>query len=222
MPHAPGYAERAMRLLLAIAVVLSGCSGKGPDELPDPDVKGAAAAPDGTPYPTANIGSNPGQVAPNLAFEGYPSSNKSAGLKVYSFADLFDPAAKDHKLLYLSLAATWCSSCVAEAAEIARILPRYAPQGVIVVEVLVAGASSGFGPSQAELDGWVDANHTSWTVLADVRGRRTGPGLGLTAVPASMLVDTRTMEIIHASLGAPDDLGAYFQIGLNWIAQHPR
>ena len=88
--------------------------------------------------------------------------------------------------------------------------------------MLVAGASSGYGPSKAELDSWVDTNHTSWTVLADVRGRRTSQQLDLPGVPSSMLIDTRTMEIIHSSAGAPDDLGAYFKLGLDWITQHPR
>jgi hypothetical protein len=209
-----------MRRIILFALLA--CSGKGPDELPDPDVQGHTTAPDGTPYPSTNVGSSVGQVAPNLVFQGYPASNKSAGLQIYAFADLYDPTAKDHSVLYLSLAATWCSSCVAEAAEITRILPTYAPKGVVVVEVVVAGASSGYGPSRAELDGWVDANHTTWTVLADVRGRRTSQGLDLLGVPSSMLIDTRTMQIIHSSAGAPDDLAAYLQIGLDWVAQHPR
>jgi hypothetical protein len=167
------------------------------------------------------VGPAIGQVAPNLAFEGYPSSNKAAGLQTVSFADLYDKAGKDHKLIYLSIAATWCSRCVEEASDIIAALPTYAPQGVMVVEVLVAGASAGYGPSQGELDSWVDTNHTTWTVLVDVRGRRTGGELGLAGVPSSMLIDARTMEIIHESAGAPDDLGAYFKLGLDFIAKHP-
>jgi hypothetical protein len=211
-----------MRKVLAHGLALTGCSGKGPDELSDPDVAGHTTAPDGTPYPTANIGPSPGQIAPNVTFQGYPSSNKGAGLQTYSFADLYDPGAKNHELLYLSISASWCSRCVEEAKEIAAALPTYAAQGVVVVEVLVAGASPGYGPSKGELDGWVDTNHTSWTVLADVRGRRTSGELDLAGVPSSMLIDSRTMEIIHASAGAPDDLGAYFKLGLDWIARHPR
>jgi predicted small lipoprotein YifL len=209
-------------MVLALAVVLAACGSKGPDEMPDPDVPGHTNAPDGTPYPTSNLGPTTGQIAPNLTFQGYPSSNTSAGLKAVSFADLFDPSGKDHKVIYLSIGATWCSRCVEEASVILRTLPTYAPQGLVVVEVLVAGASAGYGPSQGELDGWIATNHTTWTVLADVRGRRTANQLDLPGVPSSMLIDARTMEIIHESAGAPDDLGAYFKLGLDWVAQHPR
>ena len=97
----------------------------------------------------------------------------------------------------------------------------FRPKGVVMMEVLVAGSTSGYGPSRPELDTWVQDKATAWTVTADVRGRRLFGQLGFAGVPSSMLIDTRTMEIIHQASGAPDDLGAYLQLGLDWVAKHP-
>jgi hypothetical protein len=211
---------RRVWVFVAFFACAVACGGSStPDELADPDVVGHTAAPDGTPYPTTNVGDSIGQVAPDFAMRGYPNANRDGGMQVVSFADLFDPTGKDHKVIYLSVAATWCSACVEEAQQITRALPTYGPKGVVVVEVLVAGASAGYGPSQAELDGWLGTTHATWTVLADVRGRRMNQ-LGLLGVPSSMLIDARTMKIIHASLGAPNDLPAYLQLGLDWVAKH--
>ncbi len=200
----------------------AGCGSSSPQELSDADLPAHTTNREGVAYPTENIGSTPGKIAPNLAFSGYPDSNRDGGLKPVSFADYYDPTAAHHKLLYLSAAASWCARCADEAREMTRLMPAFAPKGVVMIEVLVAGTTSGYGPSGAELDGWVDQHHTTWTVLADVRGRRVGGQLGLAGVPSSMLIDARTMQIIHQSAGAPDDLSAYLSLGLDWIAKHPR
>jgi hypothetical protein len=162
-------------------------------------------------------------VIPNLTFQGYPLSDSSAGLGVVSLADYYDPTAKDHKLLYLSAAASWCANCDQEADASKAIAATYRTKGVVFVEVLVNGATAKFGPSLSELDAWVAKHHAEpdITVLVDVRARRLDPALGVTGVPWSSLIDTRTMEILHASLGAPDDVEAYVKQGLVWVSGQP-
>ena len=218
--------SRATTFVLALAIVLASgglsCGGSSsPSELPDPTVAPHPTNAAGDPYPAAGIGNQIGQIVPNLSFSGYPDSNRAGGLVNVSLADYYDPKATDHRLLYVTVSATWCSRCISEAAEMGTDAPIDRPQGVRFLEVLIAGATSGYGPSQSELDDWVSQKETAWTVVADVRGRRMSGQLGLSGVPSSMLIDTRTMEIIHASAGAPDDLQAYVKQGLDWIAAHP-
>ena len=209
-------------LFCVLTLALVACGGSSsPSELPDPTIAPHPTDPAGDAYPTAGIGNQIGQIVPNLAFSGYPDSNRAGGLVNVSLADYYDPKANDHRLLYVTVSATWCSRCISEAAEMGTDAPLDRPQGVRFLEVLVAGATSGYGPSQTELDDWVAQKQTTWTVVADVRGRRMSGQLGLSGVPSSMLIDTRTMAIIHESAGAPDDLQAYVKLGLDFIAAHP-
>jgi hypothetical protein len=215
-------AVRSLALFVVSGAIVAACGGSSsPSELPDPAVTPHPTSPTGAPYPTANIGSNVGQIAPNLAFEGYPDSNKAGGLVNVSLADFYDPTGKDHTVLFVAIGATWCSACASETIVMKNVGPTYRAKGVVMLELLVAGATSGYGPSRSELDGWVDAHSTAWTVAADVRGRRSFGQLGFVGVPSSMLIDTRTMEILHQASGAPDDLGAYVQLGLDFVAKHP-
>jgi thiol-disulfide isomerase/thioredoxin len=215
-------AARSFAPVLAMSVLAAACGGSStPTELADPDVAPHPANPAGVAYPTKNLGPNVGEIIPNLAFEGYPDSSTSAGLTNVSLADFYDPTGKDHTVLFVTVAATWCSACASEASIMKSIGPTYRAKGVVMMEVLVAGQSSGYGPSQSELDAWVHDHATTWTVTADVRGRRLFGQLGFVGVPSSMLLDTRTMEIIHQASGAPDDLGAYLQLGVDWVAKHP-
>jgi hypothetical protein len=220
---------RRIALLVVGLALLPDCGSKStPDELSDPDRTGHDANPDGVPYPTANIGTHarsgdlPGNVIANLTFQGYPQSDASKGLQTVSMADYYDPTAKDRKVLYLSAAASWCVNCDEASDEAVAVASKYRAMGAVFVEVLVNGTTPEYGPSLGELDAWVGKHKTApdITVLVDVRARRMAP-LGVTNVPWSALVDTRTMEILHSTLGAPDDVGAYVQIGLDWVNSHP-
>lgn len=209
----------AFPVILAAATACGGSST--PSEMADPEVAPRATDPQGDAYPTKNLGGSVGKVIPNLAMQGYPDSSKAGGLATVSMADFYDPSAKDHTLLYVSIAATWCASCASETTIMKNVGATYRSKGVVMLEVLVAGGTSGYGPAQSDMDGWIDGHATTWTITADVRGRRMFGQLGFVGVPSSMLIDTRTMEIIHQASGAPDDLGAYFQLGLDWIQKHP-
>ncbi len=206
----------------ALALALGACSGSStPNELADPVVAPHPTSPGGDPYPTANLGPDVGQVIPNLVMQGYPDSNKAGGLVDVSLADFYDPKGKDHTVLFVAIAANWCSACASEATRMNDVRVAYRAKGVVMLEVLVAGETSGYGPTKSELDGWVDGHATTWTVTADVRGRRLFGQLGFVGVPSSMLIDTRTMQILHQASGAPIDIGAYLQLGIDFVAKHP-
>ena len=212
----------ALALVLSALAFTGACGGNtAPSELADPVVAPHPTNAAGDAYPTQNIGPNAGQTLANFAFQGYPSSDESAGLVNVSMADFFDPKGADHAILFVTIGANWCSACAEQTSTLKAVAAEYRAKGVIVMEVMVAGETSGYGPSQGDLTNWISNHATTWTVAADVRGRRMFGQLGFVGVPSSMLVDTRTMEIIHQAAGAPDDLGAYLQLGVDWVAKHP-
>lgn len=212
----------------AFALVTS-CSKQDPEELADPDVAPRDTNPDGVPYPADHLGSKPrangnrGDRIPNFAFQGYPNGDRSQGLQTISLSDYFDPKQKHHKVLHIEVSATWCAICSSEIEATVENKDALNAKGIAYLEVVVSGASAGFGPSQGELDTWVDRHHSNVDTGVDIRGRRLG-GAGLIDVnvmPHDILIDTRTMEILDSSPGAPLDIGVYGRDGVQWVDTHP-
>ena len=218
------------RLLCAGVVLLAigACKAEeDPDEMVDPDVQGRDTNPDGVPYPTDRLGGkerstlSPGERIPNYHFRGYPLGDRSRGLQTISMADYYDPQQKRHKVLHLQLAATWCGYCSAEISATVANRDANNARGITYLEVIVAGANADFGPSQAELDGWVSQHASNIDTAVDVRARRLrGIGIDPRVMPHDILVDTRTMEILDSSPGAPLDVGAYGRDGISFVDTH--
>lgn len=228
---APRFALAFFPILFPLLVIAGGgCSSTNdaPADFPDPDVTGRDVNPDGVPYPTDHIGKNeragtrPGDRIPNFSFQGYPNGDRTAGLQTISLADYFDPDQKRYKLLHLQGAATWCSICASECEATASVKDAMANEGVVYLEVIVNGPASGRGPSLDDVDGWMTRNKSNLPTAIDVRARRmTTVGVDGTVMPWDILIDTRTMEILDSSGGAPADVVHYDRDGLKWIAAHP-
>jgi hypothetical protein len=210
---------------VALAVACSQ-SSSSPSEASDPTIAPNPTNPDGVAYPTDNIGSRAragtvrGDRIENFAFQGYDHSNVSGGLKQFSMADFYDPKAAHWKTIVISGAATWCSACGAEADIVTANAAQLEKEGVVILSVMTAGPSAGYGPSLSDVTGWIADHKTNYTTLIDVRARRLAT-VGLTGVPWSALIDPRTMEILFASDGAPDDYVAFARLGENFVATHP-
>lgn len=205
---------------------LLACSDSSePEEIDDPDLAPTGRNPAGLPYPTdrlggvARKGATPGQRIPNLALRGYERGDATRGLQPLELARYFDPSAASHKLLHVQVVATWCAICASEAKATAKVLSTYDARGVRFLAVVVNGNEVRFGPSQSELDGWIAAHGVAHDIAVDVRARRVA-GLGITQVPWNMLVDPRSMEILHSMAGAPDDLVAYLELGLDFVTRY--
>lgn len=203
------------------------CSASSsPQELADPTVTGNTTNPDGVPYPTDHLGSaarvkgRVGDRLQNFTFQGYDHGNIAAGLKHFSMADFYDPKAARVKTIVIQGAATWCSACGAEADRITALVPGLEKEGAVVLSVLTAGPSVGYGPQLSEVDAWVIDHKANYNTLIDVRARRLA-SVGLTGVPWSALVDPRTMEILFASDGYPDDFTAFVHLGTDFIKTNP-
>lgn len=112
------------QLLVPSLLALAACSSSTPTTgtttgsgtAPDKGLAGegdtaAATAPDknpdGVPYPTDNIGTNPrsgtrpGNKLVNYKFLGYPDGDVTKGLQPISMAQLFDPSGTRVKLIHI-------------------------------------------------------------------------------------------------------------------------
>lgn len=223
----PGRFAPALLFASAVLVASAACSSSSSEpDFPDPDVAPAAVNPDGVPYPRDHVGvkqranGTPGDRLPNFSFQGYVDGNKAGGLKEVSMADYYDPKAAHHKVLIVLAAAVWCSICVATSEDLVPKKAQLESEGAQFLEVVVNGARLNEGPSLNEVNAWIDRNQANYTTAIDVRARRMGQ-LGLDTVPWSMIVDTRTMEILEAGAGAPADMAKYTRAGITFVDTHP-
>lgn len=212
--------------LVAMTLVASCAKDDGPPDFPDPDVPGRDANPDGVPYPTDSIGglerssTRPGQRIPNMTFQAYVDGDRSKGLQTVSLADFYDPQQKRHKVLDIQISQTWCSICSVETDSTVQVIDQLRGEGAVFLQVMTSGNDASKGPALEDVDGWVARHAMTYTLAIDVRGRRMS-SVGVSTVPWDILVDTRTMEILDSSAGAPADIMKYVRDGLQWVAKHP-
>jgi hypothetical protein len=213
--------------LALLCSVLTACSTDDPPpDAPDPEVPGRDANPDGVPYPTDSLGgieravNRPGQRIPNFTFQGYVDGDRTKGLQTISLADFYDPDQKRHKVLDIQISQVWCSICSVETQTTSQVIGELKADGAVFLQVMTSGSDASRGPSLGEFDAWVDRHAMTYTLALDVRGRRMN-GIGVTTVPWDILVDTRTMEILDSSAGAPADVERYVRDGISWVNEHP-
>lgn len=216
-------------LSFAMAITPLGATGcsEQPEEFADPDLALVEKNPDGEPYPTDHIGGRKrtgtrvGDRMPNFTFKAY-RNGRANGLETISLAEYYDPQQKRNKVLHIQVAATWCAICSSELEATVSVTEPLKKRGVVFLEVLVSGATAGKGPSLAEVDAWIDRHETNFPTGIDVRARRLGTvGVSVSAMPHDILIDTRTMEILDSSIGAPLDVGVYVLDGLKFVTEHP-
>jgi hypothetical protein len=213
--------------LTLLCAVLAACSTDDPPpDAPDPEVVGRDANPDGVPYPTDSLGgierasNRPGQRIPNFTFQAYVNGDRSKGLQTISMADFFDPDQKRHKVLDIQISQVWCTICSVETESTSLVIDELTAEGAVFLQVMTSGNDASRGPSLEEFDSWVVRHKMTYTLALDVRGRRMS-GIGVSTLPWDILVDTRTMEILDSSAGAPADVAKYVREGLQWVASHP-
>jgi hypothetical protein len=213
--------------VVGVVSLTPACGADEADPFPDPDLPVVAANPDGDAYPTDNIGGRKrsgtrrGDRMPNFTFKGY-RSGRAGGLEDIAIAEFYDPHQKRNKILHLQLAATWCSICSSELTATMTVAEELKKRGVAFFEIVVSGAHAGKGPALSEVDQWVDRHGTTFPTGIDVAARRLGTvGVSGSAMPHDIMIDTRTMEILDSSVGAPLDVGKYVQAGLEFVTNSP-
>jgi AhpC/TSA family len=215
-------------LALATSIAFTPACGDDTDApFPDPDLPTVDVNPDGLAYPTDHVGGQkrrgkiPGNRIPNFSFRAY-RNGRAGGLETISLAEYFDPGQTRHKVLHLQVAATWCAICSSELEATVSVTEPLAERGIRFLEVVVSGATAGKGPALSELDAWIDRHKTNFPTAIDVAGRRLGDvGVNTSVVPHDILIDTRTMEILDSSVGAPLDVGQYVLEALRFVEANP-
>lgn len=204
--------------MVILAGALASCSSSSASAptFEDRDVPGRNTNPDGVPYPADHLGGHPrsgklrGDRIPNLTFQAYVDGDHAAGLKTVSLADYFDPEQRRQKTLHIEVSAVWCTICASVTEATVSVKDPLGREGIAYLEVILAGARGGEGPSLADVEGWIDRHHSNLTTGIDVRGRRLGAiGVDPAVMPWDIVLDTRTMEILDSSGGAPQDIVKY-------------
>lgn len=186
---------------------LGACSASSPATTPDastPDAATPDAPASATPYPTkdsgwrARRGDQPGQTIPNLALRGYAA--RSTTLSTVSFDTFYDPSGADHDLVVFVVGGRW----EPVSATLLRDLDEQPIARVLVVGVLVHGSAAGAAATEADLDAWLPGRKRIAALVDPSGAAGFGRAIDLAALPAALMVDARTMEIVVAATGAPD------------------
>lgn len=215
MPKFPGLS------LLAMAGLAASCSEPSTGSgllvpMPDADLSGQATNPDGTAYPTTNIGGHPrtatqpGQIFPNLTLEGIRSAATIDTLAVVSMAEYYDPAGARYDLLHVMGIFMWCSHCNNETNNLAQVAAWRADHRVAAIQIAMEGYGSA-SPGWNELQKWVGDHGLDFPVVVDGQGAELGQYFSVNSVPLNIVVNPRTMEILSVDIGEVGDVEAYEQ-----------
>jgi hypothetical protein len=217
--------------LAALAGLWSNCSGNTAGGLmdvpmPDADLSGGTVSPDGTAYPTTNIGGRPrtatqaGQIFPNLTLEGVRSAATMDTPAVVSMAEYYDPAGARYDLLHVIGIFMWCPHCNNETVNLSKIAAWQADHRVAVVQIAMLGYGNA-SPTWSELQKWVGDHNLGFPVLVDGQGAQLGQYFSVNYVPVNIVVNPRTMEVLAADVGEVSDDQAYEQGFLDALKKGP-
>lgn len=193
--------ERARLASLALLLTL-GCGTNAP-ELPSELLgeSSGCAAPD---YPSADFGSEPGDVVQNACFEGYRAPARvrpsSTALETLALSDYYDPAGtKGVGLLLVNTAAVWCGACIAEHHELPAQFEELSARGLVILGVLFEDAERNTA-TLADLGRWIDNFDTNFPMVIDSE-RRMDTYASPETAPLNLLIDPRNMTILRKYIG---------------------
>lgn len=195
--------EMKLLVLAVCGAALGACSASSSATTPDASTP-SAPEPSATPYPTRDAGwrprrgDQPGQTIPNLALRGYAA--RSTTLSTVSFDTFYDPKGTDHDLVVFVVGGRW----EPVSATLLRDLDQSPIARVSVVGILVHGSAAGAPATEADLDPWLPGRSRIAALVDPGGAAGFGGAFDLAALPAAVMVDARTMEIVEAATGATD------------------
>lgn len=215
--------------VLAVSVAAVGCSSS-PTQDPgvvnnnnnNNNVCDAKSGVDKTTcYPTADVGINArkGSIAgnriQNYKFIGYGTDASAAkldtgkGSGTVQLSDYFDPKSDKYSIIILNVAARWCGPCNQETDEIVSgVAATYGPKKVVFVQAITEGLD--YKPATMDdLNGWIGDHTNNFTTMLDPNQVNLGVFFDRAAIPFNAVIDARSMEILYAGTGAPQDFGAF-------------
>ncbi len=191
------FARHAALVALALA---TGCSSYKAEPEPPPEGEG------GAPWP-GPYGSTIGAHVRDAKFRGYATYTSTALVDV-ALHDFYDPtAASPKKLLFVGAGSLWCAPCREEAKELPAVATKLAAQ-VAFVDVVIDGSDPGTDATADEVAAWTQTFEMPFFAGLDPAHAMLAY-FDRTSVPFSMVVDTRTMQIVAAANQKPADIEAY-------------
>jgi hypothetical protein len=158
-------------------------------------------------YPTQNIGlrvrsvNGRGSVIANAMFTGY--APKASTTSKVQLADVFDPQGRTHDIVAVILEDAWDPY----SRSLVESLMAASPARVALFQVLGQGSTPNVAATQSDLSTWHTRYPVSaaWTVLDPLFTRFPAPLYDNSAVPAIIILDARTMEIVSSEVGKPSN-----------------
>lgn len=219
-------AIRTLRMLAPAAVLaLSACSSQplepssgSPNETPEPGEPDPGTPDPGTPevegdfravtYPVGPYGTEVGSVIANLSFLGWrdpvASGYDAGALERVSFSDFYDPNGdKGLEVIVINASAVWCSVCQTELADMksASVYSRFRQAGVEIIGTLFEDAV-GDPATPSDLTYWGNSTRRAieFPLVLDP-GLKMGAYFTSDATPLNLVIDARTMRILHSFMG---------------------
>lgn len=179
------------------------------------------------PYPTrgvgtrARVGSRQGDVIGNLHFRGYLRGSKTGGERDILLSDYYGSAST--RLLHIIGVARWSSPDHYAVQEVESALPSR-PQ-VHALYVVLQSMSQGSAATTNDLDAMMSkySSTQSWArdPLAQGSLGQLRPYVDVDAFPLHVTIDTRSMEILDAGIGATLDFATHADTWLAWTQSNP-
>ena len=224
-------AIRTLRLLAPAALLaLSGCSSQplepssgSPSDTPEPETPDPETPDPETPdpetpevegdfravsYPAGPYGMEVGSVIANLSFLGWRDPVASAydanALERVSFSDFYDPdGEKGLEVIVVNASAVWCGVCQRELADMksTSVYSRFRQAGVEIIGTLFEDAV-GNPATPEDLMYWGNSTRRSieFPLVLDP-GLKMGAYFTSDATPLNLVIDARSMRIMHAFMG---------------------
>lgn len=197
---------------LGAALLFAGataCGSQSDAEIPPELLDAIARHTNDLDYPDGPSGGAVGDIATNICFPTWdnPASEKYApdALIERCLSDYYDPDAKRHRLLFVVSSAIWCQACQVEFGGSGSLAPlredvaARRERGLRVWSGLFQDAR---GNPATNDDGvrWAKAFKVDFPFGVDA-DFTLGRFAKADAQPLHMLIDTRTMRIVHKATG---------------------
>jgi hypothetical protein len=221
-------------LAIVLALLFAGCNqdpaadnGKG---LFEPAPCGPCAPP--TSYPSPPYGFTVGATIGEATFQGFADAQiDDSTLQTLKISDFHNPHADDPSylpagpdfddrlfppgspygagakkptVLLIDVGSGWCGPCNAEAKSLLNgLYAKYKPCGGEFLYQLAEGVMMGVPVDEHLLQGWSSTYEVGYPITFD-NSHELQPFYG-GGFPAGVVIDTRTMKIVYAISGVPDD-----------------
>jgi hypothetical protein len=191
----------SVRRIAPFALLLGACGTNRP-EIP-PELLEEPAGCSVFDYPEGPYGAEPGEVASDLCFQGWPRpdsvEHEPDTLSRLSFGRYFDPAGENYELLLVNSAALWCAACQSEHEDLPDRYREFAPRGLVIMSALFQDRE-GDPATVDDLTLWVETYSTPFPMALDP-DYQLGVYAPAGSAPLNLLIDARTMEILEKFTG---------------------